>query len=148
MPAALLLAGSLGCYRMTPIEGPTPEPGREVRLSLSDEGSVRMAPLIGPRIGAIDGKAMVSTDTALVLAVEAVVAQGGRSMPWSLERLSVPRTAVSSVKTRTLDLKRTWMVAGMTVAGAFLASQAFGLGNGFDGVLGGSGAAERSNSRT
>ena len=132
-----LVAASSGCYSMTPIEGSTPAPGLEVRLNLSDAGSVQMAPLIGPRIGAIDGKAIQSTDTALVLAVEAVVNHGGRSMPWSLERLTVPRSAVSHVSTRTLDSKKTWLMAGVTVAGAFLVSQAFGLGNGFDGLLGG-----------
>src|SRR5688572_25441578 len=83
-----------GCYRFTPIEGTSPEPGRDVRLSLSDEGAVRMAPLIGPRIGAIDGRVMESSDTALVIGVQAVVAQGGRSMAWNMERLTVPRNAV------------------------------------------------------
>jgi hypothetical protein len=59
-----------------------------------------------------------------------------------MERLSVPRTAVSSVKTRTFDSKRTWMVAGITVAGAFLVSRAFGLGNGVDGLFGGGGGGD------
>jgi hypothetical protein len=124
---------------MTPIEGSTPPPGLEVRLSLSDAGSVQMAPLIGPRIGAIDGRAMESSDSALVLAVEAVVAHSGHSMAWSLERLSVPRNAVTHVSTRTLDTKKTWLMAGLTVVSAFVVSQAFGLGNGFDGLLGGGG---------
>ena len=126
-----------GCYSMTPIEGSTPPTGQEVRLSLSDQGSVQLAPLIGPRIGAIDGRAMESSDSALVLAVQAVVAQGGRSMAWSMEKLTVPRSAVSHVSTRTLDTKKTWLVAGLTVVGAILVGQAFGLGNGFDGLLGG-----------
>ena len=126
-----------GCYSMTPIEGSTPPTGQEVRLSLSDQGSVQLAPLIGPRIGAIDGKAMESSDSALVLAVQAVVAQSGRSMAWSMEKLSVPRSAVSHVSTRTLDTKKTWLVAGLTVVGAFLVGSLFGLGSGFDGLLGG-----------
>jgi hypothetical protein len=125
-----------GCYRLTPIEGSTPPPGREVRLSLSDEGSVRLAPLIGPRISAIDGRALESSDTALVVAVEAVVAQGGRSMNWSQERLSVPRSAVSSIRTRTLDRKKTWIVAGLSVVGVLALGDVFGLGTGFDGLLG------------
>lgn len=125
-----------GCYRLAPIEGSTPAPGREVRLSLSDEGSVRLAPLIGPRIGAIDGRALESSDTALVVAVQAVVAQGGRSMPWSLERLSVPRSAVSSIRSRTLDRRKTWIVAGLSVVGAIALGDVFGLGTGFDGLLG------------
>ncbi len=130
---------AIGCYRFTPIEGTSPAPGQEVRLSLSDEGAVRLAPLIGPRIGAIDGRVMQSTDTALVLAVQAVVAQGGRSMAWNMERLSVPRSAVASVGTRTLDRRRTWIVAGLSVVGALALGEVFGLGTGFDGLLGGGG---------
>ena len=122
---------------MTPIEGSTPETGRDVRLSLSDAGSVQLAPLIGPRIGAIDGRAVESSDSSLTVAVQAVVVQSGRSMAWSMEKLTVPRSAVTHVSTRTLDAKKTWVVAGLTVVGAFLVGQAFGLGNGFDGLLGG-----------
>ncbi|HWP71600.1 MAG TPA: hypothetical protein VNM36_10880, partial [Gemmatimonadaceae bacterium] len=135
----LLMASSLGCYSLTPIEGATPLPGSDVRLSLSDEGSVRMAPLIGPRIGAIDGRAMESSDTAIVLAVQAVVAQGGRSMAWSQERLAVPRNAVSSMRERTLNRGKTWLAAGLTVVGVFALGQIFGMGDGFDGLLGGGG---------
>ena len=131
-----LAAGASGCYRLTPIEGSTPAPGKEVRLSLSDEGSVRLAPLIGPRISAIDGRALESSDSALVVAVEAVVARGGRSMSWSQERLSVPRNAVSSIRTRTFDRKRTWIVAGLGVVGVVVLGDAFWMGTGFDGLLG------------
>jgi len=131
----VIVAGG-GCYRFTPIESSTPERGREVRLELSDEGSVRMAPLIGPRISAIDGRTLESSDTAIVLAVQAVVAQSGRSMTWSQERLTIPRSAVSSVRTRTLDRRKTWLVAGLGVISAFALGEVFGIGNGFDGLLG------------
>ena len=125
-----------GCYRFTPIEGATPAAGQEVRLSLSDEGSVRLAPLIGPRIVAIDGRAVQTTDTALILAVEAVVTQAGRGMTWSMEQLTVPRSAVSSIRTRTLDRRKSWIVAGLGVVGAIALGDVFGLGSGFGGFLG------------
>lgn len=132
---ALVLAFG-NCYRFTPIEGGAPARGLEVRIDLSDEGSVRMAPLIGPRISAIDGRVLEPMDTAIVLAVQSVVSQGGRSMSWSQERLAVPRTAVASVRTRTLDRKRTWIVAGLTVVGAIALGEVFGYGDGFGGFLG------------
>jgi hypothetical protein len=134
--AVLLLLSVAGCYRLTPVEGGVPERGLEVRLSLSDEGSVRMSPLIGPRIAAIDGRVLETGDTAFVLAVSAVVGQGGRSMSWSNERLTVPRTAVPSVQTRTLDRKKTWIAAALGVVGAIALGEAFGLGTGFDGLIG------------
>ena len=134
MFSLFLVASS--CYRFTPIEGTTPAVGKEVRLSLSDEGSVRLAPLIGPRIEAIDGRTVEVTDTAFVVAVEAVLMQGGRSMTWSMEKLSVPRGAVSSIRTRTLDRRKSWIMAGLGVIGAIALGDAFGLGSGFGGFLG------------
>ena len=136
LPIVLAFAS---CYRFTPIEGATPQRGQEVRLALSDEGAVRMAPMIGPRISAIDGRVLETGDTAIVLAVQSVVAQGGRTMSWSQERLAVPRVAVASVRTRTLDRKRSWIVAGLTVVGAIALGEAFGIGSGLDGLLGGGG---------
>jgi hypothetical protein len=134
-----LLVIVTGCYRLTPVDGGAPTQGLEVRLSLSDEGSVRMAPLIGPRIAAIDGRVLEAGDTSYVLAVSAVVGQGGRSMAWSNERLTVPRTAVPSVQTRTLDRKRTWIAAALGLVGAIALGEAFGLGTGFDSLLGSGG---------
>jgi hypothetical protein len=136
LPLALAAAG---CYRFSPIDGVTPDRGQEVRLELTDEGSVRLAPMIGPRISAVDGKIVEPGDTAIVVAVQAVVAQTGRSMAWSQERLAVPRSAISSIRTRTLDRKRSWIVAGLGVVGAIALGEVFGLGNGFDGLLGGGG---------
>ena len=135
--AILIVLAATSCYRLTPVEGGAPARGLEVRLSLSDEGSVRMAPLIGPRIAAIDGRVLEMVDTAYVLGVTAVVTQAGRSMAWSNERLTVPRSAVSSVRTRTLDRKKTWMAAALGVVGAIALGEVFGIGNGFGGFLGG-----------
>ena len=131
----LLFLVASSCYRFTPIEGATPSRGQEVRLSLSDEGSVRLAPMIGPRIEAIDGRIMDVSDTALVVGVEAVLAQGGRSMNWNMERLTVPRAAVTTIRTRTLDRRKSWIVAGLGVIGAIALGDVFGLGSGFGGFL-------------
>ena len=60
-------------------------------------------------------------------------------MGWSQERLAVPRAVVSSVRARTLDRKRSWIVAGLTVVGVVALGEAFGLGTGLDGLLGGGG---------
>jgi len=132
--ALALLTG--GCYRLTPIEGVVPDSGSEVRVGLTDAGAVKLAPQIGPRMAAIDGRTLQSNDSAIVLAVVAVVGQNGRSMSWSQERLLVPRDAVSSLSTRGLDRKRTWIVAGLSVVGVLLLGDLFGLGTGFGGLIG------------
>lgn len=123
---AFLVAAGIGCYRFTPIKGGAPM-GTDVRMELTDAGAVRLAPLIGPRIAAIDGRTVAESDSALEVAVQAVVDRGGRSMPWSLERLAVPYQAIAALKQRTLDTGRSWLVAGLTVAGALLVADAFDL---------------------
>lgn len=139
MLAALLFGSMAGCYRLTTLDGSSPSAGTDVSVLLTDEGSVRMAPLIGPRIAAVEGRVLAPVDTAIELAVRAVVAHGGRTMTWSQERLAVPRSAIASVRTRTLDRKRTWIAAGLAIIGTFALGDAFGLGTGFDGLLGGGG---------
>lgn len=140
LAAALALTG---CYRFTPVDGGVPGTDTDVRLDLTDEGSVRLAPLIGPRIAAIDGRVLEPNDSALVVAVHAVVTQAGRGMTWSQERLSVPRGAVASVRTRTLDRRRSWIAFGLGVAGAIALGEMFGLTTGFDGLLGAGGGGGR-----
>ena len=94
----VLAATSAACYRLTPLEGPTPEPGRVVRVDLTDAGSVRLAPFIGPRVEAIEGRAERTTDSSYVLLVTATTARGGMSTSWSNERLDVPLSAVARIR--------------------------------------------------
>jgi hypothetical protein len=138
--AAWLVAA--GCYRYTAIEA-APGPGRDVRVDLTAAGSARLESLIGPRIEALDGRAVGSTDTSLVLAVSAAVERSGLTVHWSQERVDVPRSAISRVRGRELDRKRTWLVAALGVAGVVLLGDAFGLGNGLDGLFGSRGGGTR-----
>jgi hypothetical protein len=128
-------ATALGCYRYTPIDT-APEPGREVRVDLTDAGSLKLAPYIGPRIEALDGRALQSTDSSLVLAVKATIGRSGESVSWSDERLDVPTSAIARLRGRQLDRGRTWMVSGLGVIGVVLLGEAFGMGHGFDGLIG------------
>ena len=115
----------------------------------STNKGARAGPTIVPRLKLLDSADSASTravrrvleasDTAIVLAVQSVTAQSGRTMGWSQERLAVPRAVVSSVRARTLDRKRSWIVAGLTVVGVVALGEAFGLGTGLDGLLGGGG---------
>lgn len=143
MAALLLVAATPACYQLTPIEGPTPELGRLVRLDLTDAGSIRMSPYVGPRVEAIEGRTERMTDSSYVLLVTATTARGGMSTQWSNERLDVPLSAVASIRRRTLDTRRSWMAAGLGVAGVVLLGTVFDLGTGLDGFFGGKGGAGR-----
>lgn len=119
-----------GCYRLAPLEADAPDAGSEVRLVLTDAGSVQLASLVGPRVEVLEGRTVQSSDSALVLAVSSTFNRAGVEMPWNQERLSVPLGAIEQIRRRELDHKKTWLVSGASVVGLFLVSRAFGWGSG------------------
>ncbi|HSA54569.1 MAG TPA: hypothetical protein VLE53_02645 [Gemmatimonadaceae bacterium] len=132
-PAALSLAALLvlpGCYRLAPLETGTPDAGSEVRLALTDAGSLQLAALVGPRVEALEGRTLEVSDSSLVLAVSSTFDRSGVERPWSNERLSVPLGAVDEIRRRELDRRKTWIVSGASVVGLFLVSRAMGVGQG------------------
>jgi hypothetical protein len=128
--ALFALVALPACYRLTPLDSGTPDAGTAVRLDLTDAGSVRLAPLIGPRIDALEGRAIEVSDSVLVLQVSAAIQRNGVSVPWTHELLRVPLDAVDRIRTRELDRGRTWLVSGAGVVGLFLVSRAIDLGQG------------------
>src|SRR6185436_15290573 len=52
----LLLVATSACYRYTPITAEPENVGAEVRLRLTDAGSVQLAPMIGSQVESIDGR--------------------------------------------------------------------------------------------
>lgn len=132
-PAAVALAALLtlpGCYRLAPLDTETPDAGSEVRLGLTDAGSVQLAHLVGPRIEAIEGRTVQVSDSALVVAVSSAFDRAGVERPWNHEQLSVPLGAIDQIQRRELDRKKTWFVSGASVVGLFLVSRAFDWGAG------------------
>lgn len=134
---ALALPVVSGCYRLTPIDtGASPDEGTEVRIDLTDEGAVRLTPLVGPRIEVIDGRALAATDTSMVVSVSEAVTRTGHAIPWNGERLEVPRAAIGRLHARQLDRGRTWLASGASVAGIILLSQIFNWSGGDDVIPG------------
>ena len=119
-----------GCYRLTPVNGGVPDAGAEVRLDLTDAGSVQLASQVGPRIDALEGRAIEVSDSVLVLEMTGAVKRNGVTAPWSGERVRVRLQTVDQVRARQLDRKATWLVSGAGVVGIFLVSRAIDAGQG------------------
>ncbi|HWP02822.1 MAG TPA: hypothetical protein VNL96_05160 [Gemmatimonadaceae bacterium] len=136
---AALLAAS-GCYRYVPV-ALAPEAGKEVRVELSDEGTMRLAPYLGVRVEAVEGRLVEARDTSLVIAIQATQSRGGARSGWSGERFEIPRWAAARILRRELDRGRTWLASGLGIVGVIALGEAFGLGSGFGGwiSLGGGG---------
>jgi hypothetical protein len=135
---ALPLGG--GCYRYVQTVA-APRAGQELRLELTDEGTMKLAPYLGVRVAAVEARLLEPRDTSWVIAVLATQSRGGPRSTWSGERFELPRWAVARVLLRELDRGRTWLASGLGVVGVLALGQAFGLGSGFGGwiSLGGGG---------
>jgi len=130
-----VLAAS-GCYSFTPMNSPTPTLGTDIRVKLTDAGSVNLAPLVGSRVESIDGRGIEANDTALVLAVTATTNRGGDVAHWNNERVTIPRSAISGFEGQRFSTRRTYVASAIVVAGALLVAKVFSIGLGLDGFLG------------
>src|SRR5512147_1793889 len=107
---AFLLLASTACYRYAPIQGVPTDAGQSVRLRLTDQGSITLAPLVGPTIVALDGTLVATKDTAMTLSVTNAIARNGVETTWTGERVDVPRAFINSLQARSLDKGRSWLV--------------------------------------
>ena len=140
---ALLTAASVvaACYRYTPIDTPTPGTGMEIRVRLTDEGAVKLGPVIGNRIEYVDGSVVSAADTALTLSVTGTTDRLGTEASWRGERVVLPRETISGFERRTLDKRRSYMAGG--IAAGIVAAVGIGFnisGSGGGGRTGGTGS--------
>jgi hypothetical protein len=132
-------AVSIGCYRYAPIDAQAPPAlGTEVRVRLTDAGSVSLAPLIGNRIEIVDGRLVSVADTSLTLSVTATTGRVGDETPWRGEEVAIPRAMVSGLERRTVDRGKSYLVGGITAGVVAMAAVGFSLAGGSGGSKGGS----------
>jgi hypothetical protein len=131
---ALLLA--IGCYRYVPIASGAPALGTEFRAQLTDEGTIRLAPLLGNQVTVVEGRMSASNDSAYVVSVTSTTNRSQVQTFWTGESVHLPRAAVRTIESRELNRRKTWFVAALGVAGGFFAAKIFDL---FGGSAEGSG---------
>jgi hypothetical protein len=106
---ALQLLGA--CYRYVPTTGDVTV-GGAYRGHLTQEGSQRVAPLVGENVERFDGRIITVTDTSYLVSMSATQRRAdARQIVWTGERLVIPRSAVNKFETRELDRKRTMRAA-------------------------------------
>jgi len=130
---ALVLASA--CYRYTASPNATPSSGDVVRLDLTTAGMERMTRVLGRDAVAVEGSILAVDDTSYVMAVSGTRQRENQStLSWAGDRVVIPRSAVQSMERRSLDNKKTWLVAGLIVLGAIAAKVII---SGFDAFAGG-----------
>ena len=114
MALGCILLGA--CYRYTPTTD-VPVAGADVRLLLSEAGAADAAPVLGAGMTSVSGRVVSVSDAEVVLLVSET-AGAERRLAWAGERITLPRSAVTSVERRSLDRRRSVGVAAAGVGAA------------------------------
>ncbi len=114
-----------GCYGYyQPI---TPDlAGHVVQLSITDSGSVVLAPQVGYGIEAVDGKMIADSDMRYLVAVIGIRRRDGQESGWKGESVDIPHSLVSTVMERRFSRARTTLFAAATTIAMVAVKHAFG----------------------
>jgi hypothetical protein len=114
------------CYTQRSLTTPVPVAGTRIVAELTDTGTVAMATKIGPGATEVEG-VIADADGAnwrvLLLRVDQ---RGVGPTLWNRESVTFPRLALTRVTERTLDKRRSWLMAAFIAGAAFTAARAFG----------------------
>lgn len=122
------------CTTYTPLRVADMAPGYNVRVSLSDQGAVDLAPKIGARARQLEGTLTQASDSIIVMSVRRVTREGGGDDTYNDIPISLPSRDVDGVERSTTSVSRSVLSAGAIVATALLAARGAGdISGGKDG---------------
>jgi hypothetical protein len=90
--------------------------GHVLQLSITDSGSVVLAPQIGYGIETVDGKLISDSDMRYQVAVTGIRHRDGQETDWKGEAVNIPHAVVSTVMERRFSRARTTLFAAGLVA--------------------------------
>jgi hypothetical protein len=133
--ALVATTGNAACYSYLPQEHIAGLEGKRANLTLSDSGSVILAPRVGPGVVALDGTLVRDSADCFIVDVVATHQRNGEEADWRGERVRVPHVLVTSVALRTFSTPRT-LFASVLAAGGVAAITTALRGKGDNGALG------------
>ncbi len=134
---AVLLLGSfanlVGCTEYTPVRGAIDTHAQpDVRVTLTDQGQLDVAPRIGLRARQLEGTLQSMTDSSLALSVRKVSREGGIEDSYAGEQLSLSARDFEAVAKSRTSVVRSVLAAGAIIASAFLIAKGAGNVSGGD----------------
>jgi hypothetical protein len=106
------------CYDYRPLAPAIVPAGEDVRLDLTDQGRIDVAPMAGAGVDRVDGTVDQVGDSSLVLRV-AAVRRRGTDESWMGERLRIARQDVEAMSVKHISV---WRTAGLVGAVALVAT--------------------------
>lgn len=121
--AVLLLLHVSSCYHYVPANSTALPIGASVLIGINDQGRIALMEPIGPGVRRLGGQVVASTDTTVVMAVNGVdYIDLETTVHWAGDRVMLSRSYINDVQERRFSKGRTWLMAGVVVVGAILAS--------------------------
>src|SRR4051794_7409490 len=121
---AVLFANLLACTEYIPVRGAVDGASSPaVRVTLTDQGTVDVAPRIGLRARTLEGIVQSMTDSSLSLTVRKVSREGGIEDSYEGERLTLLARDYGAVETSRTSVSRSLLLTGAIIAGALLAAK-------------------------
>ncbi|AHG90189.1 hypothetical protein J421_2652 [Gemmatirosa kalamazoonensis] len=138
--ASLLGAAALaGCYAQVPapLDGAGPAPSGDVHVVLSPQGTSSLVTSLGPRATALEGRVVNRADSSITMIVRSVARSTGTQEDWPGDQLTLPLSAVQTMRVRKLSVGRTVAFSGIAAVAAFLIGNSLRGQSGSGGVRGG-----------
>ena len=109
------------CYRYVPTPSTDVVPGGAYRGHFTEEGSQRVATIVGANVERFDGRIVSVLDTAYLVSMSATLKRAEqRPTIWTGEQLMIPRSAVNRFELRELDRPKTMRAAALYTGGIVL----------------------------
>jgi hypothetical protein len=123
---AICVLAMSACTTYTPLRVAELSPGYNVRVSLSDQGAVDLAPKIGARARQLEGTLTQASDSTVTMSVRRVVREGGGDDTYNDIPISLPSRDVERVERSATSVSRSFLTAGAIVGTALLAARGAG----------------------
>ena len=111
------LVGTVGCYSYYPARDVTALTGRRASISLTDSGSVVLAPRVGSGVIVVEGDYLGDSAGTHLLAMTLTRQRNGQEADWKGEHVAVPHALVASLDERAFSSSRSLFAGALGVVG-------------------------------
>ena len=139
LPAFIVGTLCLSCQTYSAIPFSGVRAGNNVRLTVTNDGSLAVAPTVGRDVKSVEGRVRSIDSSGVTLRVEMVNRGPEESERVDTSTVRLPASGVSGAELRRVDKPKTFLVTALITAGAFIVAQGavnggfFGLGHGGSG---------------
>ena len=127
--AGVLLA-ALACQTYSTVNAGAVPAGATVQVTLTDNGSNYVAPLIGSRAERLSGTVSHADTSGITMSVSELTRVGGATELGEGKLVQVPTNMISTVTLQSTSVGRSVLLGGAIAAGAILAGRTLGAGSG------------------